>query len=172
MEIHNEKPEIGSLSCLRRLRTGREPEGHSEKRDVIDTTDVQIKTAYGKLLKEQGIKYYGGKDFTVCIPLRSIEKSYTRVSDCMDGKMLLTDYCASCIGSFRTAEKVARAIQAGHPGYRVDAEHYSSGYEIAVYKYIPFTTIENLHQEVLNMAAVVDDGCRIAREILGPLFDR
>ena len=135
-------------------------------------TDKEIRSEYGKLLKKQGIHYNDHQSFDISIPLKNVKSSFTQVCGIHDGKILLDDYIASCIYKFKTAEKVAETAEEAYPDYHFVAEHYSSGYEISVSKYVQFTTIEDLHQEVLAMAEVVDGACGIAKKILGDCFDR
>ena len=88
-----------------------------------------------------------------------------------DGKILLTDYCGNCYTGVRKANRVAKAIREKFPQHEISVEHYGASFEIDVYYEIEYTTIESLHEAVLSVAEVADEGAGIGYEMLGEDFE-
>ena len=84
----------------------------------------------------------------------------------------LTDYCGNCYTGVRKANRVAKAIREKFPKHEISVEHYGASFEIEVYYEIEFTTIEALHEAVLSVAEVADEGAGIGYEMLGEDFER
>ena len=106
------------------------------------------------------------------IPLQNVEQSFTQICDAFGGEVLLADYCRDCCCKVRTADRVAKAIEAQCPGSDISVEQYGGVYELLVYRRVKYTTAEALHEAVLEVAHVVDVGAGIARDMLGGSFDR
>ena len=134
-------------------------------------TNTQLQQKYAALLDQQGIKYSNHQGFYVRIPLKNTKSSFTHVCDIHDGKILLADYRGDCCTGIRAANRLAKAIQKQFPEFDIVVEKYSI-FEIVVYKWIQFDSIDALHQEVLSMATVVDEGARLGKEMLGEDFER
>ena len=133
----------------------------------------QIYRDYEKFLTDAGISYHNNQNgFHVYIALKNIKQSFTHVCQAFNGKVLITDYCGNCYTGIRKANSVAKKIRAKFPNHDIQVEHYGASFELDIYYEIPFTTIEALHEAVLNVAEVADEGARIGYEMLGEDFER
>ena len=127
---------------------------------------------YAAFLDAQGIKYNDHQGFYVYIDTKNINHSFTHVCQPFNGRILITDYCGNCYTGIRAANRVVKAIQAKFPGIDIRPERYGGSFEIEIYHEIEFKTIEDLHEHVIQVAEVADEGAGIGREMLGESFDR
>ena len=134
---------------------------------------LKIFSEYAALLDKEGIEYSNDQHgFYVHIPLRNIEKSFTLVCPVINGKVLLTDYCGDCYTGLKTSRTVEKAIRLKFPDYDIKLEHYAGGYEPVIYRELEYTTPAALHEQVLAISEVADEGFRIGKEMLGEHFLR
>lgn len=128
---------------------------------------------YERFLTDAGISYQNDQNgFHVYVNLKNIKHSFTHVCQVFNGKVLITDYCGNCYTGIRKANRVAKAVREKFPDHHIQVEHYGASFELDVYYEIPFTTIEALHEAVLTVAEVADEGARIGYEMLGEEFER
>ena len=139
----------------------------------LDAVTKKVYKEYEAFLDAAGIQYRNNHNgFHVYIDLKNIKRSFTHVCHVRDGKILLTDYCGNCYTGVRKANRVAKAIREKFPNHEISVEHYGASFEIEVYYEIEFTTIEALHEAVLSVAEVADEGAGIGYEMLGEDFER
>lgn len=132
-----------------------------------DTMTKKIYREYSAFLDKAGIRYHNNQNgFYVYIDLKNIKDSFTHVCRAFDGKVLLTDYCGTCYTGIRKVKRVMKAIQEKFPNHDIHVELYGGSFEIDIYYEIDYSTIEALHEAVLSVAEVVDEGVKIAREML------
>ena len=138
-----------------------------------DALTKEIYREYEKYLTDAGIHYINNQNgFHVYINLKNIKQSFTHVCQVFDGKVLITDYCGNCYTGIRKANSVAKAIREKFPGHDIQVEHYGGSFELEIYYEIEYTTIDALHEAVLSVAAVADEGARIGYDMLGEDFER
>ena len=136
-----------------------------------DALTKRIRKEYPKYLDKLEIQYNNRDGFYVRIKLNNICTSFTQVGEGLDGKVLITDYCGTCYSGIRIANRIAKAIQAKYPMVDIRVERYGT-FEIDIYHEIPFTTIEELHRNVILVAETVDAGVVIGKQMLGDEFVR
>ena len=127
---------------------------------------------YAKYLDKAGIPYNNRQGFYVYIPLQNIKQSFTYVCRPLYRKILLSDYCGNCCTSLRSAVRVANAIREQCPGYKITVEQCGGSFDLEVYHDFEYTTVEELHREVLGIAHIADVGAAIGKEMLGERFER
>ena len=133
----------------------------------------KVYSDYSEYLDSAGVRYLNNQNgFHVYIVLKNIKQSFTQICYVHKGEILLTDYCGNCYTGVRRAKQVAKAIGEKFPGYEIRVEQYCASFEIDVYHRIKYTSVEALHEAVLGVAGVVDEGARIGRETLGEDFER
>ena len=134
---------------------------------------AKVYTEYAQYLTRHGIRFNNNQNgFHVYIDLKNIKQSFTHVCQVFHGKILITDYCGNCYTGVRAANRVAKAIREKCPGHDIRVERYGGSFEIEIYHEIEFTTIDELHEHVLGVAAATDEGARIGYEMLGEDFER
>lgn len=84
---------------------------------------------------------------------------------------MLSGYKAFRYTGIRAAKKLAKSLQEKFPDYHIWVEKYTS-FEIDVAQDFEFTTLEDLHRRVMQLASVVDEGAGIGKEMLGDSFER
>ena len=128
---------------------------------------------YSALLEKKGIEYSNDQNgFYVHVPLKNIGKSFTLVCPVINGKVLLTDYCGDCYTGLKTSKTVEKALREKFPDYDIKLEHYAGGYEAVIYHEVKYTTPEELHAAVLEIARIADEGSLTGKEMLGKDFIR
>ena len=133
----------------------------------------QLYRDYEIFLTNAGIRYNNNQNgFHVYIDLKNTKQSFTHVCQVFHGKVLVTDYCGNCYTGIRKANRVAKAIREKFPHYDIQVEHYGGSFELDIYHEIEYTTIASLHEAVLGVAEVADEGARIGYEMLGEDFER
>ena len=86
-------------------------------------------------------------------------------------ELRIFDYVGNCDTGVRIAKRVAKELQKRYPDYSIWAEKFTS-FEIDIEQEFIFTTVEDLHQRVLQMATVIDDCIPVGQEIAGEAFYR
>ncbi len=137
-----------------------------------DELTKEIWKEYGEYLKARDIDYLDNQGFIVRIPLRNTDHSFTHVCGIRDGKIIVWDYCGSCYTGVRLAKRVAKAIKEKYPGENIVVEKYGGSFELDIIRDVEYTTIEELHKNVMAVTDIVDEGARIGYEMLGEDFDR
>lgn len=132
----------------------------------------EIWKAYGKYLDSQGIEYNNRNGFHVRIPLKHTDKSFIHVGRVFDGLLNLADYCGTCYTGIRMAKKVMKAIKERYPEADVYVERFGGTFELDVQHKMKYTTVEELHEQVLKIAEIVDWGAKIGYDMLGEDFER
>ena len=134
----------------------------------LDKETEKVYKEYSEYLDVAGLPYSNNQNgFHVCLEMKHIRHSFTKVCRVRDGEVLLADYCGNCYTGVRKANRVAKAIREKFPNHEISVEHYGASFEIEVYYKIRLTTIEALHEAVLSVAEVADEGARIGYEMLG-----
>ena len=134
----------------------------------LDKETEAVYQAYSEFLDAAKFPYSNNQNgFHVYLEMKHIRRSFTQVSEVWNGEILITDYCGNCYTGVRKANRVAKAIREKFPDHEISVEHYGASFEIEVYYQIRFTTIEALHEAVLSVAEVADEGARIGYEMLG-----
>ncbi len=134
----------------------------------LDEVTEKVYKDYSAFLDAAGLPYNNNLNgFHVCLEMKNIRHSFTQVCRVHNGEIMITDYCGNCYTGVRKANRVAKAIRERFPNHEISVEHYGASFEIEVYYRIQFTTIEALHEAVLSVAEVADEGAKIGYEILG-----
>lgn len=140
---------------------------------VLTTGEMEkkVKEEYAAFLDQTDISYMNNSNgFYVSIPLKNIKESFTQICGYPDGKVLVTDYCGECGTGIRLAKQVAKAIQQQYRDCRIAVEHYGGAFEIDIYHEVEYTTAAALHEHVVYVAHIADEGFRIGKEMLGERF--
>lgn len=133
-------------------------------------TEKEILAAYAAYLDERHVGYSDHQGFTIRIPQKNIE-SFTGLSIDKDGSCFIDDYLGYLLSDDDDdAEIFCDELREEFPGYFFMSDQYDHRYEIDVDERFPFTTIEDLHDHVVRMAKVVDEGWQIGKEEYGGGF--
>ena len=129
-----------------------------------------ILAEYASYLKSQNIDYRAGQGFSVRFELQNADVAFIDVD--INGKTVtLFDYFGTCYTGIRNTNRVAKVLKEKYPTYTIWIEKYTT-FEIDVEEKFSFRSIANLHKRVCKMAAVIDEGAGIGKEMLGDAFDR
>ena len=140
----------------------------SKRERYLDAETEAVYKEYSEFLDAAGLPYNNNQNgFHVCLEMEHIKHSFTQVCRVRNGEIMLTDYCGNCYTGVRKAKRVAKAIQEKFPKHEISVEYYGASYEIEVYYRIQYTTVEALHEAVMSVAKVADEGARIGYEMLG-----
>ena len=130
----------------------------------------QILKDYAQYLDARNIEYRTKNGFSVRFELTNVKVAFIDVRE-QNRKITLFDYFGTCYTGIRATNRVAKVLKAKFPEYTIWVEKFTA-FEIDIEEEFQFTTIEELHQRVCKMAAVVDEGAGIGKEMLGEDFDR
>ena len=129
-----------------------------------------ILAEYASYLKSQNIDYRAGQGFSVRFELQNADVAFIKVE--INGKTVtLFNYFGTCYTGIRNTNCVAKVLKEKYPTYTIWIEKYTT-FEIDVEEKFSFRSIANLHKRVCKMAAVIDEGAGIGKEMLGDAFDR
>ena len=126
--------------------------------------------AYAAYLDSIGRTYHTRNGFSVYFALANTDCAWIEVRE-RDGGMWIWDYFGMCYSGVRAANRLCKEYQSRYSQYHVWTEKYT-GIEIGVEEKFPFISPEDVHQHVTALAAAVDDGIPIGKEMLGDCFER
>ncbi len=69
--------------------------------------------------------------------------------------------------TLRSAQRLVEEMTDVFPAYKIWPEKYSGYYEIEIEKNVAFVSVAALHEKVVAMATVIEQGYAIGRELLG-----
>lgn len=123
-----------------------------------------ILDAYAAFLTSLSISFFTTNGFSVKIRETMIEVAVSR-----SGMITLSAYIG-LITDLAAAEQLCANLTAAWEGYKIWPEKYSGYYEIEIERIFPFTDIASLHEKVVAMAATVEEGYQIGKDMLGKEF--
>ena len=122
---------------------------------------------YASFLSERGIPFYTKNGFSVKMDSTMITVGISR-----DNTITLSGYIGLVNAGIRKAKRLTSALLTRFPSYKIWPEMYSGYYEIEVERSFQFTTINDLHGKVEQMATMIERGFEIGKEMLGEEFVR
>ena len=122
---------------------------------------------YAEFLTRQNIPYYTKNGFSV-----KMDSTMITVGISPDNTITLSGYIGLVNKGIRAAKRLTSALLGRFPSYKIWPEMYSGYYEIEVERSFQFTTINDLHGKVEQMATMIERGFEIGKEMLGEEFVR
>jgi len=127
-----------------------------------------ILDAYAAFLSSLGIRFSQTNGFSVWIHDTMISVTASR-----SGMIRLDSYVGLVDDSLQSTQRLTASLVTAFPEYKIWPEKYSGYYEIEMEKSFPYTDVNTLHEKVVAMVEVMEQGYQIGTDLLGKeLFHR